>query len=107
MVFCSKCGEENRNDSNFCSKCGTGLKNNFGAVQVLEKDYETPKILGWIGLFIFPIIGIIMGIYLITRNSDTKSGKNAMNHGLAILALSFITFLFSILIIGDILFKGL
>ena len=112
--FCDKCGAEVKDENvKFCHKCGAEISvkqitakdgiNESGVIcphcgkavplgqtvclncgQHLE-DNKTAIIIGYIVAFIFGIIGIIPGIYLLTRNNDKSKTQ-----GLVILAMSII-----------------
>ena len=110
--FCDKCGAELKNNNvNFCDKCGAEVKtdNNTNAEtsgwvilcphcgqatpigqtncvkcgSSLVEEHTTAVIVGYIVTLIFGILGIIPGIYLLTRNN----GK-AKTQGLILIIIS-------------------
>lgn len=112
--FCDKCGAELKNNTvNFCDKCGAEVKtdNNTNAEtsggvilcphcgqatpigqtncvkcgSSLVEEHTTAVIVGYIVTLIFGILGIIPGIYLLTRNN----GK-AKTQGLILIIISIL-----------------
>ncbi len=96
--FCDNCGAELKDNDKFCEKCGSSIKQ--------EKNYIPIIIAGYIFSifsYIFPlninssyigfvlgatlpsIIGIIIAIYLLTRNQ-----KSLLKHGILIIIISTI-----------------
>jgi len=73
-MFCSKCGNENPNDSQFCSKCGVKLNDSTNKetkeTVIMDKNkFLTIVMYIFVGLFVLPIgadvlfaIPIIIGI---------------------------------------------
>lgn len=110
--FCDKCGAELKNNNvNFCDKCGAEVKTDHntnaetssGAIlcphcgqatpigqtncvkcgSSLVEEHTTAVIVGYIVTLIFGILGVIPGIYLLTRNN----GK-AKTQGLILIIIS-------------------
>ena len=63
-VFCGKCGALVPLGNTVCTSCGAPLN---------QDSHKTAIVLGYICAFLFHIVGIILGIYLLTRdNPDVK-----------------------------------
>ncbi len=101
--FCPSCGEELLDNAKFCKNCGTNLETNEQAqtttnaqqtyeVQKVEDDHKIAVIIGYICSILIPLIGIIIGIYLATRNSESASrhGKYIIILGVVIWIISFL-----------------
>lgn len=92
--FCPSCGEELVDGANFCKSCGYDLKNNRENRFVknpenlqrpaAEKSYKIHIIIGYACAVLIPLIGFIIGIYLMTR----KDSSNVRKHATYILILS-------------------
>ena len=82
-VFCPHCGQIVPLGQTVCLNCGQSLETNKAAI-----------IIGYILAIIIPLFGIIVAIYLLTRN-NAKSKK----HGGIILALSIFVWIISYVII--------
>ncbi len=100
--FCPFCGEKLVDEAKFCKNCGkdvskytstdTSNDEDYGyGMRVAEKSHTAATVIGFICAFLIPIIGLIMGIYLITRKDNSKS----KGFGIAIIALSVIVWFFS------------
>lgn len=98
--FCPFCGEELVDNAKFCKACGKNIEEfnsspNYqpdyqdGAV---ENDHTAATVLGFVGGLLIPLIGIIVGIYLLTRDSPTakRNGKYVIAFSLFIWFISFI-----------------
>ena len=94
--FCPNCGEELVENARFCKRCGYDLENkkesDFKPVsgqytpQVAEKSHTIAIVIGYIAAILIPIIGIIIGIYLMTREEE-----KAKTHGkIVVWILNFI-----------------
>lgn len=81
--FCPNCGTKNEPGSKFCSNCGASLSLN---TPTMNQNYVNPEmtnthsaatIIGYIFAILGGWIGLILGIYLITRENPTakKNGK--------------------------------
>ncbi len=106
--FCPFCGEELVDEAKFCKNCGKDVSvyadigNNTPnsheyVMPASEKSHTLATVLGFIFAFLIPILGIIIGIYLLTRKDSSKAKK----YGIIVIALaavvwfvSFITSLF-------------
>lgn len=79
----------------FCKNCGAGLEE--GAVgrkpqmPEVKKSYTLHIIAGYILALLFALLGLIMGIYLLTR----RDSKKANRHGLYIVIIALIMMLWS------------
>lgn len=98
--FCPNCGEELVDTAKFCKNCGSDLKNTPGPettknnfqVPVVEKQHTIAIVIGYILALITPLFGIMVAIYLRTRDS-AKANK----HGKYVLILSIVIWILSIL----------
>ncbi|MDR0912812.1 MAG: hypothetical protein LBM96_09470 [Methanobrevibacter sp.] len=88
--YCINCGEIIDKRAEICPKCGVRVapppmqyiqpQNNSD-----NSEYNTMIILGYIFTFIFGIVGLIISIYLLTRDND-----RAKKHGLIMIIISVI-----------------
>lgn len=102
--YCPSYGEELIDDAKFCKSCGENLKNsNTGqttenATQqvppVVENEHKAAIVIGYIFSILIPLIGLIAGIYLITRKDSQKAKK----HGKYVLIISVIVWILSFII---------
>lgn len=100
MKICPNCGEQLADEAIFCKSCGVNLddfvvgKPVDPAPQytppVEENDHKIAIILGYVGGILIPIIGIIIAIYLMTRDSE-----NAKKHGKYVLIVSAVVWAIS------------
>lgn len=100
--FCPFCGEKLVDEAKFCKNCGkdvssyTNIDGNqtyrggYGA-PVAENSHTLAAVLGFITAIFIPIIGLIFGIYLITRNDSSK----AKTYGIVIIVLSVVVWFIS------------
>ncbi len=118
--FCPNCGTEMNDTSNFCPSCGTSQQPNESTTNVnitcsncgspipqgsmtcvrcgtplYKKDYKFVLIIGYILSIIAPIIGIIIGIYLLTRKDDPDVHK----HGIIMAIIGAAIFVIGIIIV--------
>ena len=111
MTFCPSCGAEKKEGSKFCHNCGYEFKEvEVGAnqdpspnaqlnqspnpaVQTSENSHTISKVLGYIFAILIPLIGLIFGIYLWSRDEE-----NAKKHGKIIIGLSIFIWIISYLI---------
>ena len=98
MKFCPYCGEELIDDAKFCKRCGSSIsagatRPQFNSGQPAEKSYTITLVVGYIAAILIPIIGIIIGIYLMTRKDspDAKHGKFIIIVAAAVWILSFLS----------------
>ena len=102
--FCPSCGEELADNAKFCKNCGTNIETKETAkdqptastyeVQTVENDHKIAIILGYVCAILIPIIGLIFGIYLVTRNDSEK----AKFHGKIVIAVSVVIWIISYMI---------
>lgn len=95
--FCPACGEELVDTAKFCKNCGKNLeKDEYNPhvqvnhqqtqVQSVEKSHTLAIVLGYICAILISLIGVIISIYLMTRDDSEKARK----HGKYILIVSII-----------------
>lgn len=77
MRFCTKCGKENSNNSNFCQSCGNNLTSENG---VINEELSKPKTkkgnsLKYI-LIIFGVLLLLGGGYFWKTTKDKENNKN-------------------------------
>lgn len=99
--FCPSCGEQVVDNAKFCKNCGKNLetlednpyvKKNQFTVQDVEDKHTLAIIIGYICSILIPLIGFIISIYLLTRNSE-----NDKKHGKYILIITIIVWILSFL----------
>ena len=85
-IFCPFCGEELVDNAKFCRNCGKNVESyqhvNDGSTNgytynppVVEKSHTIATVLGFIFAILIPLLGIIFGIYLLTRKDSQKAKK--------------------------------
>ena len=117
MTFCPSCGAEKKEGSKFCHNCGYNFENavseavqndDFNTqvnpqvnanpnpnVQSSQNSHTISKVLGYIFAILIPIIGIVFGIYLVTRDEE-----DAKKHGKLIIGLSVVIWIISYILMG-------
>ncbi len=75
-INCPKCGSIIPFGNDICLKCGAPLN---------EEKHTTAIVLGYICALFFPIVGIITGIYLLTRPN-----KDVHIHGIIMIILAIV-----------------
>ncbi|MBE6507884.1 MAG: zinc ribbon domain-containing protein [Methanobrevibacter sp.] len=108
--FCPFCGEALVDEAKFCKSCGKSLENiNFNnntqqtgysqpySVPVVEKSHTAAIVLGYVFAFLIPLIGLIIGIYLATRNDSQK----AKRHGIFVLIVAIAVWVLNFIIIAS------
>lgn len=106
--YCPFCGEALVDEAKFCKSCGKNLDNvnmesNIGStgntqpysVPIAEKNHTLAIVLGYVFAIFIPLIGLIFGIYLLTRNDS----ENAKKHGKFVLILTFVIWAISFLLL--------
>ena len=100
--YCPSCGEELDERAKFCKSCGTPLgeeaaSNNeqFTRPPAAKKDHSLITLIGFVSALIFPIIGIIIGIYLFSRNDGSKYKAYAIAMIVLALIVGFFRITFS------------
>lgn len=103
--FCPFCGERLVDEAKFCKNCGKNVEK-YQKVSdsqsdrqtyqppAVEKSYTIATVIGFLCALLFPLFGIIIGIYLATRNDSTKAkryGYIMIAVGAIVWILSFIT----------------
>ena len=114
MTFCPSCGAEKKEGSKFCHNCGyefnaveAGANQDPSpnaqlnqspnpAVETSENSHTIAKVLGYIFAILIPIIGVVFGGYLYTREEE-----DAKKHGKYILILSVVIWVLSILLMNS------
>ena len=100
--FCPFCGEKLLDEAKFCKNCGkdvsaysapgTGRNSDrVYSVPTVEKSHTLATVLGFVFAFLIPLIGIIFGIYLATRNDSPK----AKRYGIIIIVIAIIVWVIS------------
>ncbi len=94
MIKCNKCGFSNKDGSKFCGECGNDLSNNVNITNYSSKHEKTLFcILG----FLFPVIGLIVGI--IYSKKDKSLSKSIITSTIVALILQAILFILFIILI--------
>ena len=100
--FCPKCGEELVDSARFCKNCGASLEGipnphqtatGEYRVPVVEDDHKIAVIIGYVLAILLPLFGFIVGIYLLTRNS-----QNAKKHGKYVMIVAAVLWIISFLL---------
>ena len=102
MVFCQKCGTKNQDEALFCEKCGNKLDSTNNKPISESSNYkpvyessEKPVsgiliVVGYIFSILGGLIGIVIGLYLVTR----KNSK-AQFHGRIMLLIALVVIILS------------
>ena len=99
VKYCPNCGEELVDDAKFCKSCGTELYSGAERASVpnppaYEKSYTVHIIVAYALALLFPLLGLILGFYLLTRKdseSAKKHGKYALIVSVVMMVLSFLS----------------
>ena len=111
-MFCPNCGSENKEDAQFCESCGTRLDSTAPDVGSSAKISQMPSsdqiqgseankpstiivVLGYIFALLGGLIGIILGVYLYS-----KDNHEAKTHGRNILIIAAVMMVLGILVSG-------
>lgn len=94
--FCPSCGEELVDNANFCKSCGANLNSSAPRADVperpaVEKSYTIHIIAAYVLALLIPLLGAILGVYLMTRKdseSAAKHGKYALIISVVFMAIS-------------------
>ena len=89
--FCPNCGEELADTAKFCKSCGGTVPDKAYTEDNYVENHKTAIIIGYVCAFIFPLIGLIVSIYLFTRKNSSKASK----HGKYILAITLVVWFLS------------
>ncbi|MGL4669797.1 MAG: zinc-ribbon domain-containing protein [Methanobacteriaceae archaeon] len=94
--FCSNCGAEIDAKAEICPKCGVRISGNStsGEGKFLNSNHGIAIILGYIFAVLGGWIGLVFGLYLITRDE-----KQAKKHGKIILLIDIVVILLYILLV--------
>ena len=111
-MHCPNCGSENKEDAQFCENCGTKLVTTGNDVASSAKISQVPSsaqdkgseankpssvlvVLGYIFALLGGLIGIILGLYLYS-----KDNHEAKTHGRNILIIAAVMMVLGILVSG-------
>lgn len=77
--YCPACGEELEDRARFCKSCGTNINDattsdneQFTRPPAPKKNHSLLTLIGFVSALIIPIVGIIVGIYLFSRDDGSK-----------------------------------
>lgn len=98
--FCPACGEKLVDNANFCRSCGANLNSDAPRARAperpaSEKSYSIHIIVGYVLALLVPLLGVVIGFYLMTRkdSDDAKRhGKYVLIAAVVIMALSSLSF---------------
>lgn len=101
--YCPSCGDQQIDEARFCKSCGAALdgphinqnthqENTQQFMQASEKSHTGLIIAGYVLAILIPLIGVIISVYLMTRDS-----QKAKRHGKYILIVAVIVWVLSIL----------
>lgn len=101
VKYCPSCGVELPDGANFCKSCGAKINSVPGAENPQRPAYEESHtlaiVLGYIFAILIPLIGIIIGIYLLTRKNSSKASKHGKYILIVAVVIWFISFASSFL----------
>lgn len=102
--YCPACGEELIDAAKFCKNCGAEIdnpqkttntyqENRRQYIELSDKNYTIAIVVGYVMAILIPLIGLIIGIYLLTRDSSRakKHGKFVLIVTVVVWALSVIS----------------
>ena len=75
-MFCKHCGNNIPDNAVVCMKCGVAT-DNFNK----EKKKDAPIVAGYLCAFLLPVVGIIVGIYIMVKYEEIA-------HGIAMVLIS-------------------
>lgn len=104
--YCPSCGEELVDNAKFCKSCGINLdtmeenryshkENTQQFIEVTEKSHKTAIIIGYILAILVPLLGIIVAVYLLTRDSP-----DAKRHGRYMIIVAVVVWILSAIILS-------
>ncbi|WP_405281717.1 zinc-ribbon domain-containing protein [Methanobrevibacter sp.] len=101
VKYCPSCGVELPDGANFCKSCGAKINSVPGAEYhqrpAHEESHTLAIVLGYIFAILIPLIGIIIGIYLLTRRNSSKASKHGKYILIVAVVIWFISFASSFL----------
>ncbi len=102
--YCPACGEELIDAAKFCKNCGAEIdnpqkttntyqENRRQYIELSDKNYTIAIVVGYVMAILIPLIGLIIGIYLLTRDSSRvkKHGKFVLIVTVVVWTLSVIS----------------
>lgn len=95
--YCPNCGEKLIDDAKFCKSCGASLNSSAPRATVpeppaYERSYTVHIIVAYALALLIPLLGIVMGVYLMTR----KDSEQARKHGKYALIVAFLLMAYSL-----------
>jgi len=100
IMYCPKCGTQNPDDAQFCQNCGTTLTNLATQPYTYSGTYTEAKrpniliiILGYILAFLGGLFGILIGMYLMS-----KDNSSSRFHGRNIIIIAVISIVLGLLL---------
>ena len=102
--YCPACGEELIDAARFCKNCGASLdephqmgnthqENTQQFMEASEKSHTAAIVIGYVMAILIPLVGLIIGIYLLTRNDSS----NAKRHGKYVLIVTLVVWILSVI----------
>lgn len=91
--FCSKCGKEDKSNSNFCQFCGNALTETVAAERVSAEPAQKNgmAIAGFILSFFEPLLGLIFSIIGVSKSKNLNgAGKGLAIAGIIISAIGLV-----------------
>lgn len=94
MKYCQNCGNQSEDSATFCSFCGCQFQQQMNTNtnvnnQVANYNSDLP-VVALILAFIFPLIGLILGIYSNNQCKIATGQSNSMSKAAIIVSLAFI-----------------
>lgn len=101
--YCPACGEELIDAAKFCKNCGAEIdnpqkttntyqENRRQYIELSDKNYTIAIVVGYVMAILIPLIGLIVGIYLLTRDSS-----RAKKHGKFVLIVTVVVWTLSVI----------
>lgn len=101
--YCPACGEELIDAAKFCKNCGAEIgnpqkttntyqENRRQYIELGDKNYTIAIVVGYVMAILIPLIGLIVGIYLLTRDSS-----RAKKHGKFVLIVTVVVWVLSVI----------
>ena len=101
--YCPACGEELIDAAKFCKNCGAEIdnpqkntntyqENRRQYIELSDKNYTIAIVVGYVMAILIPLIGLIIGIYLLTRDSS-----RAKKHGKFVLIVTVVVWVLSVI----------